>query len=141
MFSEKYESQIPALQLLAASGWTILPVSEADRLRNCKRSNILLESVLTRKLQELNSINHKGGVYKFSEANIQDAVQRLKNMPYDGLLRTNEKIYDSKVICVASNCSISTGTIRRPMHFMPSLNFRLSGAELTTRSDRTFSCS
>lgn len=94
MFSEKYESQIPALQLLAASGWTILPAPEADRLRNGKRSNVLLEAVLTRKLQELNSINHKGGVYKFSEANIQDAVQRLKNMPYDGLLRTNEKIYD-----------------------------------------------
>lgn len=94
MFSEKYESQIPALQLLAASGWTILPAPEADRLRNGKRSNVLLEAVLTRKLQVLNSINHKGGVYKFSEANIQDAVQRLKNMPYDGLLRTNEKIYD-----------------------------------------------
>ena len=94
MFSEKYESQIPALQLLAASGWTVLPVPEADRLRNGKRSNVLLESVLTQKLQEMNSINHKGGVYKFSEANIQDAIQRLKNMPYDGLLRTNEKIYD-----------------------------------------------
>ena len=43
MFSEKYESQIPALQLLAASGWTVLPVPEADRLRNGKRSNVLLE--------------------------------------------------------------------------------------------------
>ncbi|MEG2075155.1 MAG: HsdR family type I site-specific deoxyribonuclease, partial [Victivallaceae bacterium] len=94
MFAEKYESQIPALQLLAASGWTVLPVPEADRLRNGKRSNVLLESVLTQKLHEMNSINHKGGVYKFSEANIQDAIQRLKNMPYDGLLRTNEKIYD-----------------------------------------------
>lgn len=94
MFSEKYESQIPALQLLAASGWTILPVQEADRLRNGKRANVLLESVLAQKLQQINSINHKGGVYKFSEANIQDAIQRLKNIPYDGLLRTNEKIYD-----------------------------------------------
>ncbi|MGE4489962.1 MAG: type I restriction endonuclease subunit R, partial [Kiritimatiellales bacterium] len=94
MFSEKYESQIPALQLLAASGWTILTVPQADQLRGGKRNHVLLEAELARKLQEINSINHKGGVYKFSEANIQDAIQKLKNLSYDGLLRTNEKIYD-----------------------------------------------
>ena len=94
MYSEKKESQIPALQVLAAAGWEILTVPQADLLRGGKRGNVLLESVLTRKLQEINSINHKGGVYKFSEANIQDAVQKLKNLSYDGLMRTNEKVYD-----------------------------------------------
>jgi type I restriction enzyme R subunit len=33
-------------------------------------------------------------VHLFSEENVQSAIQKLKNIKYDGLLKTNEAIYD-----------------------------------------------
>ncbi|MFZ2394693.1 MAG: HsdR family type I site-specific deoxyribonuclease, partial [Smithella sp.] len=38
--------------------------------------------------------NYKGREFLFSEENIQTAIQTLKNIKYDGLLRTNETVYD-----------------------------------------------
>lgn len=93
-FNEKYLSQIPALQLLINLGYEYLPPEEVQRQRRGKLSNVLLEDILCNHLQELNRITFKGQEYLFSEANIQEAILRLKNIRYDGLLKTNEEIYD-----------------------------------------------
>ena len=93
-FSEKYLSQIPALQELIALGYKYLSPEQALDLRGGKNSNVLLESVLHEQLQQLNRIHYKGKEYHFSEANIQEAIQKIKNVRYDGLLKTNEAIYD-----------------------------------------------
>lgn len=93
-FNEKYLSQIPALQLFMQMGYIYLPPSDVLPLRQGKRSNVLLEPILRTKLQELNRITFRSQEYHFSEANIQEAIQRLKNIKYDGLLKTNEDIYD-----------------------------------------------
>lgn len=92
--NEVYLSQIPALQLLINCGYKYLPAKEVFQQRRGKLSNVLLEDILTNKLQKLNRIVSKGNEYLFSEANIQEAIQRLKNIRYDGLLKTNEEIYD-----------------------------------------------
>lgn len=91
---EKYLSQIPALQLLMNLGYTYLTPKQALAERQGKRGNILLENILRRQLKELNRIQYKGREFLFSEENIQGAIQILKNVKYDGLLRTNETIYD-----------------------------------------------
>ena len=93
-FNEKYLSQIPALQLLINLGYRYLLPKEALRERHNKTSNVILENILIRKLKELNQINFKGREYLFSEENIQTAVQKLKDIKYDGLINTNEQIYD-----------------------------------------------
>jgi type I restriction enzyme R subunit len=93
-FNEKYLSQIPALQLLVALGYEYLPPEAVYLQRRGKLSNVLLEDILCNQLQKLNRITFKGQEYLFSEANIQEAIQRLKNIRYDGLLKTNEEIYD-----------------------------------------------
>lgn len=93
-FNEKYLSQIPALQLLINLGYTYLLPAEALEERQNKKSNVILENILTKKLKQLNKINFKGKEYLFSEENIQTAVQKLKNIKYDGLVYTNEQIYD-----------------------------------------------
>lgn len=92
--NEKYLSQIPALQQLIKLGYTYLSPESALRERNGKTSNVLLENILRESLKRLNRIQYKGGNYLFSEENIQSAVQKLKNVKYDGLLKTNESIYD-----------------------------------------------
>ena len=92
--NEKYLSQIPALQLLIGLGFEFLTPAEALRERQDRASNVLLESILRNQLKEINRIRYKGSEYLFSEENVQSAIQKLKNIKYDGLLKTNEAIYD-----------------------------------------------
>lgn len=91
---EKYLSQIPALQLLLAMGYEYISPEEALAERQGRYSNVLLENVLRKQLKEINRIRYKGREYLFSEENVQSAIQKLKNRKYDGLLKTNEAIYD-----------------------------------------------
>lgn len=92
--NEKHLSQIPALQLLIGLGYECLTPAEALRERQQRTSNVLLENILRNKLKEINRIRYKGGEYLFSEENIQSAIQKLKNVKYDGLQKTNETVYD-----------------------------------------------
>ena len=92
--NEKHLSQIPALQLLMGLGFEFLTPAEALRERQDRTSNVLLENILRNQLKEINRIRYKGSEYLFSEENVQSAIQKLKNIKYDGLLKTNEAIYD-----------------------------------------------
>jgi type I restriction enzyme R subunit len=92
--NEKLTSQIPALQLLIAMGYEYISPEKALAERQSRFSNILLENILRDQLKEINRIRYKGTEYLFSEENVQSAIQKLKNIKYDGLLKTNEAIYD-----------------------------------------------
>ena len=92
--NEKYLSQIPALQLLISLGFEYLTPAEALKERQNRLSNVLLENILRNQLKEINRIRYKGSEYLFSEENVQSAIQKLKNIKYDGLLKTIEAIYD-----------------------------------------------
>lgn len=93
-FNEKYLSQIPALQVLLNLGFEYLSPAQALKERQGKNGNVLLEGILRDQLKRINRINYKGRKYLFSEENIQSAIQKLKNVKYDGLLKTNEVVYD-----------------------------------------------
>ncbi|HXK50058.1 MAG TPA: type I restriction endonuclease, partial [Clostridiales bacterium] len=93
-FNEKLLSQIPAVELLVNLGYEYMSPEKAVDERQGRLSNVILESVLRKKLKEINRIYHKGKEYLFSEENIQSAVQKIKNIKYDGLLKTNESVYD-----------------------------------------------
>ena len=95
-FQEDHISQIPALQLLINLGYKYLSPEEALRLRGGKASNVLLENILEERLRNMlcNTFTSGGQKYQFSNSSISEAINALKKMPYDGLIRTNEKIYD-----------------------------------------------
>ncbi len=93
-FNEDDISQIPALQLLQNLGYTYLTPEEALTLRGRRMSMVLLESILAKQLCKINRVRFKGNEYPFSEGNILSAIQMLKDVVYDGLVRTNEKVYD-----------------------------------------------
>ncbi|HOI88923.1 MAG TPA: HsdR family type I site-specific deoxyribonuclease [Candidatus Rifleibacterium sp.] len=92
--NEKYLSQVPAVQLLINLGFEFISPAEALKERQGRASNVLLENILRGQLKEINRIRYRGGEYLFSEENIQTAIQKLKNIKYDGLLKTNEAVYD-----------------------------------------------
>lgn len=105
-FNEKYLSQIPALQVLINLGYTYLTPEQALAARGGKPGQVLMEEVLRERLKRNNRIQYKGKSYLFSEENIQTAIQRLKNVKYDGLLKTNEAIYDLLTLGVSLEQSI-----------------------------------
>lgn len=104
-FNEKYLSQIPALKLLINLGFEYLP-SERALAERKKTGNVLLEGILREQLKRLNRIKYKGREFLFSEENIQTAIQKLKNVKYDGLLKTNEAVYDLITLGIAQEQSI-----------------------------------
>jgi len=117
-FLEDHLSQIPALQLLQNLGWRYLTPTEAVKLRSGKLSNVMLEEVLVEQLRKLNRIHFKGQEYEFSEANIQSAVQSLKDLVFDGLVRTNEKIYDLLVLGKSLQQTINGDTKSFPIQYI-----------------------
>ena len=109
-FNEKYLSQIPALQQLINLGFEYLPPDQALAARQGKAGNVLLGEVLREQLREINRIHHKGRDYLFSEENIQSAVQKLKNVKYDGLLKTNEAIHELLTLGMALEQTVEGDT-------------------------------
>ena len=93
-FNEKYLSQIPALQQLINLGVKYLTPEQALSERQGKYGNVLLEEILRTQLKAINRIQYRGQEYLFSEENIQSAIQKLKNVKWDGQQKTNEAVYD-----------------------------------------------
>ncbi|HOC94180.1 MAG TPA: HsdR family type I site-specific deoxyribonuclease [Bacteroidales bacterium] len=93
-FTEDHISQVPALQLFQNIGYTYLSPDEALSLRGGRESGVLMDGILENWLRENNAIYYKGETYTFTENNILSAIQALKDVLFDGLVRTNEKIYD-----------------------------------------------
>ncbi|MDY0282024.1 MAG: type I restriction endonuclease, partial [Salinivirgaceae bacterium] len=93
-FKEDLISQVPALQLLQRMGYIYLSQEETLRERGGRLTGVLLENVLTEQLRKINAIRFRGREYPFSEGNILAAVQTLKDLADDGLVQTNEKVYD-----------------------------------------------
>ncbi|HDO26442.1 MAG TPA: type I restriction endonuclease subunit R, partial [Nitrospirae bacterium] len=101
LIKEDHISQIPALQLLQNIGYTYLTPEEALKLRGSRARNVILDGILEEQLRKMNKIQYKGQEYPFSEGNIISAVEALKDVIYDGLVRTNEKVYD--LLCLGKS--------------------------------------
>jgi type I restriction enzyme, R subunit len=92
-YLEDFDSVIPAIQVLNALGWQYLSREEALKLRNGRADQVILTEVLKPWLETNNRIEVKGETHLFSDANIAEAIRCLRDEPFDGLVRTNEKVY------------------------------------------------
>lgn len=90
-------SQIPALEVLDKIGYTIISPEKAEQMRG-NLYNVVLKDILYERLTAINSFEFKGCTYKFSEKNIQQAIFDIDEALTDGLIKTNEKIYDSLIL-------------------------------------------
>lgn len=98
--AEKHQSQVPALQLLVALGFTPLSQDEALRLRGGRLRNVVLDDVLADQLMRINRFTHRGREYSFDLEDAHEAMRRLKPTPdrLKGLRGTNQDIYDTLVL-------------------------------------------
>jgi type I restriction enzyme R subunit len=92
--SEDVTSQIPALDLLRQLGWTYLSPEQVNRMRGGRRSEVILKDILRNQLAALNRFEYRGQEFPFTEGALEDAISELTSVLDDGLVRTNEKIWD-----------------------------------------------
>ena len=93
-YDERYISQGPAIEVLQKLGYQYLSPEEAERMRG-NLHHVLLTTVLEEKLKELNSYEYQGQIYNFSESNIRQAIRDLDEPLTNGLVKTNEVIYET----------------------------------------------
>lgn len=115
---EDRASQIPALQVLINLGWEYLTPEEALAARGGRTASVLLDSILEEQLRALNRIEFRGRTEPFSEGNIATAITRLKDERFDGLIRTNEKLYDRLTLGTTLPQTIAGDTKSFPLHYV-----------------------
>jgi len=98
--AEKYQSQIPALQMLVALGFRPLSQSECLRLRGGRLRSVVLDDVLADQLLKINRYIYRGREYFFDLEDAHEAMRRLKPTPdrIKGLIATNQEVYDSLIL-------------------------------------------
>lgn len=98
--AEKYQSQVPALQMLVGLGFQPLSQSQALQLRGGRRRNVILDDVLADQLLKINSFAYKGRSYNFDLADAHEAIRKLKPTPdrVTGLQATSQQVYDTLVL-------------------------------------------
>lgn len=117
-YLEDFDSVIPAIQVLSTLGWQYLSREEALRLRNGKQHQVALTEVLRPWLEANNQIEVKGETHLFSDANIAEAIRRLTDEPFDGLVRTNEKIYHLLTLGTSLDQTIGGDRKGRSLHYI-----------------------
>ena len=93
-FNEAKVSQLPFVELLINLGYTYLPSTRVNEERDGDMSKFILKDIATKQLQKINSYEHKGEEYKFTDKEILEAVEELENVPFEGLIDTSKTIFN-----------------------------------------------
>jgi len=93
-YNEFQDSQLPAIQLLQKLNWQYISPEDALSARGERLSNVILDDILEAQLKAINHFVYKGETYRFSDGNIQSAINALKSVPIEGIIKTNEHVYD-----------------------------------------------
>lgn len=96
-YLEKNISKHPAIELLERLGYTYIPPKDCTQLRG-STYQVLLKGILRNQLRRLNRFEFGGVEQEFSSANIERAIDELDEPLTDGLIKTNEKIYDALML-------------------------------------------
>ncbi|HCU2821503.1 TPA: type I restriction endonuclease subunit R [Clostridioides difficile] len=104
-------SQKPAIEVLKNLGYTYIDIQEAEIMRG-NLYNVLLKPIIKSKLEELNSYTYKGKEYKFNKKNIRAAMNDLDELLTDGLVKTNEKIFNTLLLGRSYTETLKDGTKR-----------------------------
>ncbi len=117
-FLESHVCQIPALQLLQQLGYSYLSPEEAAVERRGKLGGVLMENILKAQLRRLNRVVAKGREVPFTEDAINQAVERLRSIPFDGLCRTSEAIFDLLTLGISVDQEVDGETKGRSLRFI-----------------------
>ncbi|QQR52151.1 type I restriction endonuclease subunit R [bacterium] len=92
-FDEAKQSQLPFVELLINLGYNYIPVGEALRQRGDDTSNFILKDIAARALMKINRYEHADALHQFSDKDINDAIDELENLQFEGLVDTSKTVY------------------------------------------------
>lgn len=93
--SEDLAAQLPALRTLIGLGYSYLTAEELDKWRGGNNANVLLTSVLSDQLRQLNKATTGGVDHPLTAGAIEECIRALANTPLqEGLNIANAKVYD-----------------------------------------------
>jgi type I restriction enzyme R subunit len=110
-YNEQNISQKPALDILRNLGYEIISSADAEKMRG-NYYNVILKPILKRKLDEINSFDYKGKNLKFNSKNIEQAIRDIDENLIDGLVKTNEKIFNTLMLGRSYQETLEDGTKR-----------------------------
>jgi len=110
-------SQIPALQLLINLGYEYITPDEALQLRAGKRSKVILEEELKNFLRKA-KFNYRNKEYPFSDKSIDEAVRKIRDIKNEGLVISNEKVYDLLTLGESYPEVVEGKSISPQMHYI-----------------------
>lgn len=118
--AEKYQSQIPALQMLVGLGFTPLSQTSALEMRGGRLSNVILDRVLIEQVLKINRFHYRGQEDSFSHEDATEALRRLKPTPdrIKGLRSTNQEIYDTLVLGTTITKTVDGGSKSFTLRFI-----------------------
>jgi len=90
-----------------------------------------LEDVLATQLKRLNKISFKGREVPFSDENIAKAIEALRDLPFEGLVRTSEKVYDLLTLGKSLDQTIDGETKGFTLRYIDWLNPRNNSFHVT----------
>ncbi len=117
-FLESHVSQIPAIQLLQQLGYSYLSPEEVAVERRGKLGGVLMEQILATQLRRINRVVTKGREIPFTEEAIAQAIEKLRSVPFDGLCRTSESIFDLITLGVSIDQEVDGETKGRTLRFI-----------------------
>jgi type I restriction enzyme R subunit len=129
---EAGREQLQALLTLSALGWRYVTRAATDRQRGHRRTAVLLEDILRTQLRSLNRIRWNGRNHPFSEGNIETAMERLHDVRFDGLLRTNERQTDLLHLGIALPQAIEGQPREWPFRYIDWSNVRTNAFHMTS---------
>lgn len=77
-----------------------------------------LDRVLEEQLRATNKINFRGQTEPFSEGNIATAIRRQREERFDGIIRTNEKLYERMTLGTTLPQTIAGDTKSFPLNYI-----------------------
>jgi len=93
-YLEDKDSQLPALRLLQQLGYTYISPEKSLEMRDGLLTRFVLTDILEEQLSAINRIEYKGETLSFPKPAISRAAYDLQQQLDEGLVNTNEKIYD-----------------------------------------------
>jgi type I restriction enzyme R subunit len=117
-YTERVQSQLPALHLLIQLGWQYLTPAQCVQLRDDRLGGAILEPILTQHIREKARFDFKGQSRPFTENAAANAVQTLKAFRATGATHQNEQAYD--LLCLGTDVpqTIDGDTKSFKIHFI-----------------------
>jgi len=93
-YLEDKDSQLPAVRLLQQLGYTYISPEKGLEMRDGLLTRFVLTEILEEQLSMINKIEYKGETLPFPDTAVSRAAYDLQQQPDEGLVKTNENIYD-----------------------------------------------